>query len=155
MTKNLSARVVVAGNKRRSICTTPFVEFPGAVAIPLRSTQLLMDAPLMGDTIASNFRRASPSKWMENLFGSSREEVESQVNAIIAGAVWAITADLTLRTLPQAEQWQWFTERDALVCELCRPLHGMTMSREEMELLWPRHPGCRCSTLPIDGGRAP
>lgn len=114
-----------------------------------------MDAPLMGDTIASNFRRASPSKWMENLFGSSREEVESQVNAIIAGAVWAITADLTLRTLPQAEQWQWFTERDALVCELCRPLHGMTMSREEMELLWPRHPGCRCSTLPIDGGRAP
>ena len=131
------------------------MEIPGAVALPIQTPEQLMQSLLIGDTIASNFQRRSPSKWMENLFGQGRKAIEHQVESIIAGAVWAVTANLTLQTLPLASEWKWFTERDALVCELCRPLHGMTMSREEMEMLWPRHPGCRCSTLPVDGGRAP
>lgn len=138
--------------QRQRDITTPFMEFPGAVAIPLRSTQLLMETPLMGEAISENFKRQSPSKWMRNLFGQTRKAVEAQVESIIAGAAWAIAADLTLRTLPQVEEWEWFTERDERVCELCKPLHGMKMSRAELRALWPRHPGCRCSNLPAPAG---
>lgn len=128
------------------------MELPGAVAIPIQTPEQLMESKLISETIASNFIRRSPSRWMKNLFGQGRAAIEHQVRSIIAGAVWAIAANLTL---PNASEWKWFTERDALVCELCRPLHGMTMSREELEALYPRHPGCRCSVLPISGGRAP
>lgn len=148
----LSATIGSALFQRQRDITAPLAEFPGAVPVPIKTPAELMDAPLMDDTIASNFRRASPSKWMRNLFGSTRKNVEAQVESIIAGAVWAVTAELTLSTLPEVEQWQWFTERDELVCELCRPLDGMKMTRQELRALWPRHFGCRCSNLPAPAG---
>ena len=137
--------------RQRSI-TAPLAEFPGAITIPLKSPHELLDAPLLGEPIATNFERRSPSKWMRNLFGQTRKAVEAQVESIIAGAVWAVTADLTLQSLPQAEQWQWFTERDERVCELCKPLDRLKMSRSELRALWSRHPGCRCSNLPVQSG---
>ena len=89
---------------------------------------------------------------MRNLFGQGRKAIEAQVESIIAGAVWGITADLTMRTLPEVKNWKWFTERDEKVCELCKPLDGMVMSREELKLLWPRHIGCLCSNAPEPAG---
>ena len=87
--------------QRQRTITAQLADFPGAVPILLKSPQELLDTPLMGDTISSNFERRSPSRWMQNLFGATRKAIEHQVESIIAGAVWAVTADLTLQTLPQ------------------------------------------------------
>ena len=35
------------------------------------------------------------------------------------------------------------------MCELCRPLDGVKITRQELRALWPRHPGCRCFNLPV------
>lgn len=148
----LSITIGSALFRRQRDITSALLDFPGAVYLPMRTTQQLMQSPLLDEPIAANFERKSPSKWMRNLFGSTRKEVEAQVESIIAGAVWAVTADLTLRTLPEVEEWQWFTERDERVCELCKPLDRMKMSRAELRALWPRHPGCRCSNLPAPAG---
>ena len=114
-----------------------------------------MGSRLIGETIASNFVRRSLSRLMKNVFDQGRAAIEHQVQIIIAGAVWAVAANLTLQTLPNETEWRWFTEHDTLVCELCRLLHGMTMSREELVTIYPRHSGCRRSVLSISGGRAP
>ena len=127
-------------------------QFPGAVKVPTLSPDQLMQVTVQEETLGDHFRRASPSRWMRNLFGQGRKAIEAQVESIIAGAVWGITADLTMQTLPTVESWRWITERDERVCELCTPLDGLVMTRTELELLWPRHIGCRCQNYPADAG---
>lgn len=65
--------------QRQKSIVAPLSELPGAVSIPLKSPQELLEAPLLGEPIAANFERRSPSKWMRNLFGQTRKAVEAQV----------------------------------------------------------------------------
>jgi hypothetical protein len=45
---------------------------------------------------------------------------------------------------------EWDTAGDGRVCELCRPLDGQVFTIEEIEPMIPRHPNCRCISLPVD-----
>ena len=138
--------------RRQKEITGLLQQFPGAVKVPTLSPEQLMQFMVQEETLADNFRRASPSRWMRNLFGQGRKAIEAQVESIIAGAVWGITARLTMDVLPTVEAWRWITERDERVCSLCTPLDGMVMNRTELELLWPRHIGCRCQSIPAQSG---
>ena len=138
--------------RRQKEITGLLKQFPGSVKVPTLTPEQLMQVTVQDETLADNFRRASPSRWMRNLFGQGRKAIEAQVESIIAGAVWGITADLTMRVLPTVEAWRWITERDEKVCELCTPLDGMVMTRTELQLLWPRHIGCRCQSYPEQTG---
>ena len=90
------------------------------------------------------------SKWMRNLFGQGRKQIEAQVEAAIASGVWALSGQIELDTW-QAEFFKWRTERDMKVCELCIPLEGMILTKSELTL-HPRHWGCRCQILPDESG---
>ena len=46
------------------------------------------------------------SKWMRNLFGQGRRQIEAQVSAAIAAGVWAISGQVELDTW-QAEFFKW------------------------------------------------
>lgn len=112
---------------------------------PMRSPKQLMDsATISGDSIASHFRRRSPSKWMQNLFGQGREQVEAQVLAAIASGVWAIAGDIQRFTWDKPEKWRWFTKEDELVCSVCRPLNDAIFDEFKEKAHW----ACRCECLP-------
>ena len=127
-------------------------QFPGAVKVPTLSPDELMQSRVQDEALSDYFRRASPSRFMRNLFGQGRKAIEAQVESIIAGAVWGITANLTMKVLPTVEAWKWLTERDELVCNLCKSLDGIVLNRTELNLLYPRHIGCRCQVLPAQSG---
>lgn len=111
----------------------------------MRSPKELMDsATISGDSIASHFKRRSPSKWMRNLFGQTREQVEAQVRAAIASGVWAIAGDIQEITWDKPSQWRWYTKEDELVCSICRPLNDAVFSDRKEKAHW----GCRCECLP-------
>ena len=112
---------------------------------PMRSPAQLMEAAtISGDSIASHFKRRSPSRWMRNLFGQTREQVEAQVRAAIASGVWAIAGDIQELTWDEPSQWRWYTKEDELVCEVCRPLNDVIFSERKEKAHW----ACRCECLP-------
>ncbi len=90
------------------------------------------------------------SKWMKNLFGQGRKQVEAQVNAAIAAGVWGISTQIELDTW-NASTYRWFTKEDEKVCEVCRPMDGMLLQKSEL-VAHPAHWGCRCSLLPDSSG---
>ena len=118
---------------------------------PMRSPAELLEATVQGETIASQLRRRSPSKWMRNLFGQGRKAVEVQVESIIAGAVWSIAGRLTIDSIPTADQWKWVTEADELVCGICRPLESVVFDLSELSV-YPAHMKCRCNIVPVQAG---
>ena len=57
----------------------------------MRSPSQLMEAGrISGQTIESHFKRRSPSRFMANLFGQGRKQIEAQVRAAIASGLWAL-----------------------------------------------------------------
>ncbi len=116
---------------------------------PMRSPQQLMEsASISGDSIASHFKRRSPSKWMQNLFGQQREQVEAQVVAAIASGVWAIAGDIQRFTWDKPAKWRWFTKEDELVCSVCRPLNDAIFDEFKEKAHW----ACRCECIPAEAG---
>ena len=90
------------------------------------------------------------SKWMRNLFGQGRKQIEAQVTSAIAAGVWAVSGQIELDTW-QAEFFKWRSENDSRVCSLCVPLEGMILTKSELTL-HPRHWSCRCQILPEESG---
>ena len=90
------------------------------------------------------------SKWMKNLFGQGRKQIEAQVNAAIAAGVWGISTQIELDTW-NASSYRWVIKTDELVCEVCRPMDGMLLLKSEF-IAHPAHWGCRCSLLPEESG---
>ena len=112
---------------------------------PMRSpAQLMESARISGETIASHFVRRSPSRWMRNLFGQTREQVEAQVRAAIASGVWAIAGEIQQFTWDKPSQWRWYTKEDELVCSICRPLNDVVFTERKEKAHW----SCRCECLP-------
>ena len=112
---------------------------------PMRSpAQLMESATISGESIASHFKRRSPSKWMKNLFGQARQQVEAQVSAAIASGVWAIAGDIQKFTWDKPPAWRWFTKEDELVCSVCRPLNDVIFDEFKEKAHW----ACRCECLP-------
>lgn len=112
---------------------------------PMRSpAQLMETARMSGDSIASNFKRRSPSKWMRNLFGQTRKGIEAQVDAAIAAGVWAIAGNIQQFTWDKPAKWRWITKEDELVCSVCRPLNDVIFDEPKEKAHW----ACRCECLP-------
>lgn len=64
-----------------------------------------------------------------------------------------------MATVREYENWktegvyvkaEWSTSKDDRVCEECAQLEGKIYTIEEIQLLIPRHPNCRCIALPVD-----
>ena len=112
---------------------------------PMRSpAQLMETARISGESIASNFKRRSPSKWMRNLFGQTRKQIEAQVDAAIASGVWAIAGNIQQFTWDAPPKWRWITKTDELVCDVCRPLNNVVFDEPKEKAHW----SCRCECLP-------
>lgn len=45
-------------------------------------------------------------------------------------------------------QAEWKTAEDDRVCEECAHMEGQIFTLKEVEGMIPKHPGCRCITLP-------
>lgn len=111
----------------------------------MRSPALLMEsARISGESIASHFKRRSPSKWMKNLFGQTRQQIEAQVSAAIASGVWAIAGNIQTFTWDKPAKWRWFTKEDELVCSVCLPLNDAIFDEPKEKAHW----SCRCECLP-------
>ena len=112
---------------------------------PMRSpAQLMETARISGESIASNFKRRSPSKWMRNLFGQTRKQIEAQVDAAIASGVWAIAGNIQQFTWDKPAKWKWFTKEDEKTCSICRPLNEVIFDEFKEKAHW----SCRCECLP-------
>lgn len=111
-------------------------------------SQLLDSATIDGDSISSHFKRRSPSRFMSNLFGQGRKQIEAQVRAAIASGVWAIAGDIQRFTWDKPSAWRWYTKEDELVCDVCRPLDGVTFAEFKEKAHW----ACRCECLPAPSG---
>ncbi|MDA7436724.1 phage head morphogenesis protein [Synechococcus sp. AH-601-B19] len=112
---------------------------------PMRSPAQLMEAArISGESIASNFKRRSPSKWMQNLIGQTRKQIEAQVDAAIASGVWAIAGNIQQFTWDAPPKWRWITKTDELVCDVCRPLNNVVFDEPKGKAHW----ACRCECLP-------
>lgn len=115
----------------------------------VQSPKQMLERAVVGDeSIASNFARRSPSKWMRNLFGQGRKQIEAQVSTLIASGVWAIAGDIQQMTWGDVERWRWITEEDELVCSQCGPLHNVVFDYAPRKA----HHGCRCEVLPASPG---
>ena len=112
---------------------------------PMRSpAQLMETARISGDSIASHFKRRSPSRFMRNLFGQTRKQIEAQVDAAIASGVWAIAGNIQQFTWDKPARWRWITKEDEMVCEVCRPLNDVIFDDFKEKAHW----ACRCECLP-------
>jgi len=133
---------------QRDVAEQALTLAPGRIP-RMRSPKELMDsASISGDSIASHFKRRSPSKWMKNLFGQGREQIEAQVTAAIAAGVWAIAGDIQRFTWDKPAKWRWFTKEDELVCSVCRPLNDAIFDEFKEKAHW----ACRCECLPAEAG---
>jgi SPP1 gp7 family putative phage head morphogenesis protein len=45
---------------------------------------------------------------------------------------------------------EWVTAGDGRVCPLCAPLDGKVFTVDQIESMIPRHPNCRCISIPVD-----
>lgn len=45
---------------------------------------------------------------------------------------------------------EWDTADDAKVCPLCKPLDGLVLPLAKARGMFPRHPNCRCSPIPVE-----
>lgn len=45
---------------------------------------------------------------------------------------------------------EWVTAGDSRVCRICAPLDGKEFSLDEIGPMIPRHPNCRCISIPVD-----
>ena len=114
----------------------------------MRSPAQLMEAGrISGETIASHFERRSPSRFMANLFGQGRKQIEAQVRAAIASGVWAIAGNTQQITWDEPAKWKWLTKEDEMVCGICRPLNGVIFTEPKEKAHW----ACRCELLPSAG----
>lgn len=121
---------------------------PGSVPSMRSPAELMESARINGETLASHFKRRSPSKWMRNLFGQARQQVEAQVRAAIASGVWAIAGDIQQFTWEDPSRWQWITKEDEKVCSQCGPLHDVIFDAPQQKAHW----SCRCECLPAPAG---
>jgi SPP1 gp7 family putative phage head morphogenesis protein len=48
---------------------------------------------------------------------------------------------------------EWVTAQDGRVCPICEALEERTFTLDEAEALLPRHPQCRCITIPVEESR--
>lgn len=125
------------------------LRFAAGMVPKMRSPGELMEsARISGETLASHFKRRSPSKWMRNLFGQARQQVEAQVRAAIASGVWAIAGDIQQFTWEDPARWQWITKEDEKVCSQCGPLHDVIFDAPQQKAHW----SCRCECLPASAG---
>ena len=120
----------------------------GTVPKTRSPSELMESARISGETLASHSKRRSPSKWMRNLFGQARQQVESQVRAAIASGVWAIAGDIQQFTWDDPSGWQWITKEDEKVCSQCGPLHDGIFDAPQQKAHW----SCRCECLPAPAG---
>ena len=121
---------------------------PGAMPLMRSPIELMDSARINGETIASHFKRRSPSKWMRNLFGQGRQQVEAQVRAAIASGVWAIAGDIQQFSWDAPAKWQWITKEDEKVCSQCGPLHEVIFDAAQEKAHW----ACRCECVPAPAG---
>ena len=121
---------------------------PGTVSKMRSPGELMESAPINGETLASHFKRWSPSKWMRNLFSQARQQVEAQVRAAIASGVWAIAGDIHQFAWEDPARWQCITKEDEKVCSQCGPLHEVIFDAPQQKAHW----SCRCECLPAAAG---
>lgn len=130
--------------RQQDVATMALSLAKGGMPAMRSPAQLMESASISGESIASHFKRRSPSKWMRNLFGQAREQVEAQVRAAIASGVWAIAGDIQQFTWDEPSQWRWYTKEDELVCSVCRPLNDVVFAERKEKAHW----ACRCECLP-------
>ncbi len=128
--------------------STLALRFAAGTMPRMRSPSQLMEAGrISGQTIESHFKRRSPSRFMANLFGQGRKQIEAQVRAAIASGVWAIAGDIQQFTWDAPPKWKWITKQDEMVCGICRPLNGVIFNEPRDKAHW----ACRCELLPSAG----
>ena len=98
---------------------------------------------LSGEQAAKSKRR-SPSRFIRNLFGQARKQIEAQVDAAIASGVWAIAGNIQQFTWDKPATWRWITKEDEMVCDVCRPLNDVIFDEPKEKAHW----ACRCECLP-------
>lgn len=131
---------------QREIGELVMAAHPGKPPRMASAAQLLESVTIGGDSLASHFKRQSPSRWMRNLANGTADLIRSQVATMITTAVWG-AATRTEQLVWTGNRWRWFTRRDESVCPVCGPRDGKVYPSLEASG-WPLHFADRCSVLP-------
>jgi SPP1 gp7 family putative phage head morphogenesis protein len=143
----------------------------------LTPAQALASVDMVGESVASWLRRASPSRWMlsllEQLGNAVRrgwegatsakataqaaaaafvKQVEKAATDVVESALWNQRDQQLVDAAAAAGitgPWRWVTRIDERTCDTCGPLHGKVVPTRELLPACPLHPRCRCTCTPL------
>lgn len=122
---------------------------------------LMRQALMDGTTMATWFKRKSPSRWMDGIISEIRKGIEAgwerhriateQASRCLAATAIEIGfwshARATLIANWTAREFRHVTRADETVCEICGPRNGVIFSGASNGP--PLHPRCRCIAVPV------